>query len=242
MFTQNHRAYQGGYLRTAVFMIGVIILVALAVVLWQNAHESKEFNGRFNRSAQSSFDTRGWKTYQSNLYHFRVQYPPHWVATTTDRVVPIVNIYDPHTVTEESGDPPFSHHDNVTHVSFYPKGFPSEGVLGERVRATSSVVRLTNVEETQYVLANGSVWARFIQFIEPPRGWNESSFVWARTAFDDDIEAVCRVDGKEQALGGCDPLLGLGEIEYTGVLDSSAREELNAVLSSFRLTSSAYNE
>src|SRR3989344_4494329 len=76
-------------------------------------------------------DTDAWSTYRNDVYGFEITYPSDWQIAEfpDDPAAPTFNIF-PESVTEK---PPFIHHDDVTQVSIFPQGVPTEGIFGENV-------------------------------------------------------------------------------------------------------------
>jgi len=172
-----------------------------------------------------------WLTYTNDEYGFKIDYPSDWKVLdfSNNEIAPIFNIVK----VSESKDGPFTHHDEVTQVSIFPNGYPTEGVIGETVTSTVEFS-----EETQfandYVLENGTSWATFATFKNVPDPWQEAGFVWAEVEVGES-STVCTRNGEEVDENQCDPFSG-DSIVRSGTVSQEDRDTELRILKSFEFT------
>lgn len=169
-----------------------------------------------------------WLTYQSDDFHFSIQYPDTWQVREFlgDRVAPRVNIYKK----TETKQPPFDHHSMVTQVSFFPQGVPTEGVFG--LTSTSSVNLSEDTEHLlDYVTKDNQVWGTIIVPEAPPPPWNPG-FIWMEAEISNFKES-CIKDGTEIPMERCDQFTG-DQIVQSGEVNTKDREVEEEMIKTFR--------
>lgn len=123
-------------------------------------------------------DISKWQSYYSPTYGFEVKYPSDWEVFEGDLYgTPAINIYKTKTGQDEDKALPLSHHSSGTHVSIFPKGVPTEGVLGENHSSKFSFDEETK-NAIDFTLAGGMPWASYLNFKNPPSSWEPFGFVW----------------------------------------------------------------
>lgn len=152
-------------------------------------------------------DTSSWSTFTSDKYNFEIDYPVNdWnmAVKPDDRLAPKFSFY-----IKPAGVPvkaPFDHFANITHVSVYPEGIPTEGLIGQTTDLEGDWGENISDESRLYLLEDGTPFAAYIKFNEKPDSWNGSGFAWARLKADN-FESVCFQDGVEMEPNDqCDPL------------------------------------
>lgn len=202
-------------------MFGVLLLFILGIYLYTTA--PKEV---------STINTNGWSTYTNEQFGFSLMYPPEWQVyeAPNDPIAPKFNIYKPGS--DEQTLPLTHHSPNVTHVSVFPKGIPTEGIFGESETSTVSFSVPTN-QARDYLLSDGTHWSTFAGIDTTHPKWNDSGFIFARTNIQDE-ETTCFRDTEFQEPEQCDPLTGDRIIRH-GTINAMDRAIQEAILSSFTI-------
>lgn len=196
-----------------------------------------------------------WVVYENEPFGFSIDRPASWkIAESNEGGTAMITIYKPGSfIVSESGStggfvaetPPYTHFSNATHVSIYPVGIPTEGVVG-RMRESTITFGPKTDRATDYlslgsgaeaalvrgVDAAGAPWATYVTFAEPPENWKPWGFVWASVALEGD-RTVCYRNGKSIDTKSCDPLSG-DDIVHTGTPDPDERAIEVRMLESFR--------
>lgn len=181
-------------------------------------------------------DVSNWQTYENSDYGFTLKYPQDWSVADSDDVAlgPKFTVYRPFSA--ENGSAPFDHFANATHVSVYPLGIPTEGIIGENKMLDWNIGFEYSENSRQYVLEDGTIFAVYIQPNNRPSSWNESGFVWARVRADN-LESVCLVNGEEVDQSQCGlPMSENAEIVRRGEIDESLWEIEREILKSLEFT------
>lgn len=175
-------------------------------------------------------DANSWVTYRSDAYGFSIEHPPRWeVRVTDDEFTPVINIFDP--ASAGGSKPPFTHFSEVTHVSVYPRGIPTEGVFSNTRESTARFgesVRAAN----DFLLEDGSAWATAVSFSGAvPDGWDEAGFLWAKVVIDN-LDLTCLRGMENVPVDVCDPLSG-DSLMRRGSVNAEARTIEERMLTSF---------
>lgn len=136
-------------------------------------------NGERKSSDGTVFNTSEWQVYENEKYNFEIKYPASWSVAETNDFVPMISIYKAGQV-----GAPFDHFANATHVSVYPKGIPTEGVVAERQEASIEIKPKTQ-KANDLLLDDGKIFATFYSFTEAPESWEPWGFLWAHNITDD---------------------------------------------------------
>lgn len=177
-----------------------------------------------------------WSTYENSEFNFTIKYPPGWVVNEgTIGLEPAITIH-PDLGTTSDLVAPWDHHTEATHLSIYPQGIPTEGIMGDE-RPSDIIVTAPRAVARDYILENGRPWATMVRFEAPPAGWNSSGFVLARALIEDE-ETICLRAGEPVPEGDCQPLTG-DEIARSGYVDPALRETQKLMLTSFGFETSA---
>lgn len=145
-----------------------------------------------------------WVTYTNEEFGFSIDYPENWqvLEFPDDDIAPRIHIVK----AGETKTPPFTHYSDVTQVSIFPEGVPTEGVFGETIESGVSFGEETEMA-SDYVLEDGTPWVTFATFVRPPSSWQPWGFVWASVEVED-AEASCFRNGAELPADACDPFVG----------------------------------
>ncbi|MDZ4284619.1 MAG: Gmad2 immunoglobulin-like domain-containing protein [Patescibacteria group bacterium] len=232
--TSNSRFLNTGRILPYVFLVGGVVLAALAVLFFSGgggesapADSVSETGGE---TASGALDTSLWETYQSDAFGFSIKHPAHWeVRVSEDEFTPAINIFDPATAVGAAF--PLTHFSEATHVSMYPRGIPTEGVFSNTresgVRFGESV-RVAN----DFLLEDGSAWATAASFGRiVPAGWDEAGFLWAKVVIDN-LDLTCRRGVETVPVDVCDPLSG-DTLVRRGTVNARVRAIEEAMLASF---------
>jgi hypothetical protein len=186
-------------------------------------------------SDKSQIDTSDWKTFESEEYGFSLKYPSDWnmEAAPNNEIAPKFNFY-----IKPSGvpvDAPFNHHANISNVSVFPEGIPTEGLLGESQPLIPGYkVNFKNTSKT-YVLEDGTFFASYIQLQSTPDSWNESGFVWNRLRVEN-LEEKCLREGEVVTDDQCQVLGGDDRIVRSGSVNEKLWRVQQAVINSIEFT------
>ena len=196
-------------------------------------------------------DVPTWQTYRNDMFGFSIEHPAHWrMYESLDNGVPMITLYEPANTVAPGGDsraePPYTHFSNATHVSFYPSGIPTEGVIG--MTRPTTIQFMTDIKTAIDYLAlpsgsdgsttggvtieSGRVWATMVVFENPPLNWKPWGFLWA-SVFMSDSDMVCYRDGARVDENACDPLVG-DSVLHTGSPDPAIRAVEERMLESLR--------
>jgi hypothetical protein len=206
----------------------VILLVIGGGALWLANYRDSQVAGTPDEGDTETPD--GWHEYQNEEYGFVLEYPDGWTiaAFPDNQIAPTFNIYTEGT----EGEPPFTHHHNVTQVSIFPHGVPTEGVFGTTVSGDGSLVPDAG-EVRDFILEDGTVWATMAgAFPRAPSNWNESGFVWASLTVDN-LTTECERNGETIPDDECDPILGDAVIQR-GTVNADNRATEERILASLR--------
>lgn len=168
------------------------------------------------------------QTYKSDKYGFEIQHPSNW-QVSADENVPGVHIY------KKSDQKPeyLTHHSSFTHVSIYPEGIGTEGLQGKTASTTMKFNEQAN-QPFDYVLEDGSHFATFSNFKNPPVSWQEWGFIWAGVKVDNE-KVICAMEDQTPTEGACD--FGYefvpGVTIRTGTINQADRDTEKAILESF---------
>jgi len=128
-------------------------------------------------SKPAPIDISKWQSHYNPTYGFEIKFPRDWQIYEGELYsTPIVNIYKKGEVKE----PPFTHHSQVTQVSIFPRGVPTEGVVGEIRASNFSLDEETNIAN-DFILSDETPWASFLTFKNPSSKW-QGGFVWTELA------------------------------------------------------------
>ncbi|MEX0918129.1 MAG: hypothetical protein WDZ93_03160 [Candidatus Paceibacterota bacterium] len=209
--------------------IGALIISVLFIVLLLNVtDETKE-----GFDTMDATETTTWVTYENETYNFSLEHPSDWRINVSEDEpgTPKINVYPPETDTSTL---PFTHHsEEVTHVSVFPHGIPTEGFFGE---ATESSVDLSVPVEraSDFVLDDGIPFATIAFLNTDTNAWTESGFLFAHVRVADQ-KVICMREGEELPANACDPLMG-DTLVRSGSIDSARRAATVRILESFTFT------
>ena len=193
----------------------------------------------FSRDGATPIDESStWKEYRNTKYGFEMKYPPGWEVTEkSDNISgPWFTIFDA-SETPKVNPPPYDHFTNQSHVSLYPNGIPTEGVIG--TSATSSVEFPISLNQARdYLLENGSAFATFASPKSAPASWGPAGFIWMRVRVPD-LREACERGGKEISIEFCDPLGGEDEIVRYGSVDEDIYEIEKQIIATLRFFETA---
>jgi hypothetical protein len=172
-----------------------------------------------------------WKNFGNEEFSFSLKYPADWkMKFEESEIAPKFTFYPP---SEESENPPFDHFKNATHVSVYPEGIPTEGLLGETEELAINLDKNISSESKSYVLENGDKFARYIKFNQVPDSWGESGFVWSRIKVEN-LTSKCLRGDQEIDQSECDPLLNEDKIVRSGSINKELWQIEEEIVKSFQ--------
>ncbi|MFT5180086.1 MAG: hypothetical protein ACI9GH_000405 [Candidatus Paceibacteria bacterium] len=169
-----------------------------------------------------------WVKYENKEYGFELEYPNHWrIHVEDDDLSPKINFYP----FQNNIELPLSHFTNATQFSIYPKGIPSEGLIGENVEVGLNINEEVDVVR-EYVLADKDKWATMITFKDVPESWKPWGFIWAGVAIED-LEYSCRQGFNIVSAELCNTFEG-DELLRDGNTDNDLLEIERKIINSFK--------
>ncbi len=213
------------------FIFTSLLLLALGFsVYFVFSGAEKQINvGTVTRDTERS----AWQIYHNSDYGFEIKFPTSWnVFEDLSSDTPTVNFY-PQTF---QANPPFTHFSPVTHVSIYPNGLPTGGIMGSQVDSTEYFIERELFAEVpkrvlEFTLNDNNTWAKMIQFENSPRKWDDWGFVWARYRVNN-FREICTREGEEISEFECNIFEG-DEIVRLGSIDNDSFSIINTMLESF---------
>lgn len=206
-----------------IILIGVVVLV---VFLTWFLNREEEIPGKLVNDVD-----KGWVTYTNEAYGFQLEFPNTWqLFEDFSTGSPMINVYK----RVPGVNPPYDHFSNVPHVSVYPNGLPKEGVVGdyEDITEDQKYVGEKVTQFNEYTLEDGSVWARFITFKNPPETWQDWGYIWTRGEVRD-YQEIC-FDGEEEvSIYECNTFNG-DYIRRSGTISTAIDDIQIEILDSFR--------
>lgn len=208
---------------------GLIFIIAVVIVLGGYALLSNtDKTGNEDPSNEEE-----WVTHQNSKYKFSIDHPSDWLVWEGEQFgTPIVNIYKK----GASQQPPYIHHSNVTQVSIFPNGVPTEGV---NVESTTTQITLASPATIglDFLLGDKTAFATmFSGFTTKPSSWNTFGFIWASVEIPD-LKQYCISDGVEHELALEEVCETLGRepetLVYRGSINKDDREIETKMLESF---------
>jgi hypothetical protein len=207
-----------------VLLAVVLLLIAAIFILRQSDKDVPA--GNIQESEQQS-----WQTYVNDEYNFSIDFPRGWhLYEDFDTASPIINFY----VSRPGVEAPLDHFSRTAHVSIYPNGIPTDGIIGDRVEISESQDLISeNVSNfTNYTLNDGRVWARMITFEDHPESWKDWGFVWARTEVKN-YQERCFSGEQEVSEFECNVFMG-DEIRRFGEVNEDMTQTQLKMLNSFK--------
>ena len=227
-------------MKTVVTVLGVVVVLVLgafvlgAVVNDQETDKPQDDQEPPQQPLPSDQVPNNWQTFESREFDFSYRYPFDWQFAEEDEISPIFSAYvKPQGVPVT---PPFTHHANITNVSVYPQGVPTEGLFGSTRPATFTPGFETVPEESYvYTLDDGTPFAARFVPANKPSSWNDAGFVWMRV-YIDDLETTCiDAEGNEVSTNQCDPLVEDHTIVWNGDVDESVWDTAQMIAQSIEL-------
>ncbi len=203
--------------------IVIILIVFLGIFFFYNETHKQDIKSEVVKSESGQ-----WTTYFNYEYGFSIDFPEGWeINEDYKNVSPTINIFMPN----KKVIPPFDHFADINNVSIYPKGLPTEAVIGQS-KTTDIDLDYKFDKSIDYILEDGSAWATYINFEKVSDPWKPWGFLWAKTVVND-IEYKCLRSGKEIELDNCNPFED-DEFVRMGVVDSDIREIQEKIIRSFK--------
>lgn len=174
----------------------------------------------------------GWNIYTSLEYDFSFEYPSGWIVATGTLKTgdPAITTFP---ATENSTSTIYSLQDTASHVSVYPQGIATEGIIAE-TKASDVVVSVQQASSKDYVLTTGRQWATMTTFDVYPQSWSDYGFLFARVVVEEEELVYMRGDTEIEQYE-FDPVMG-DHIERSGFVDSTLRKIEEEILRSFVFT------
>ena len=215
----------------AYIAIAILVLVGAVlgfVIFYQESKKTEKNVEEEPQTETENVEEDGPYLYENNQYNFSVTVPVGWEVVEGDiGNVPAINIFPENQTHNEMYD----HFSNVTHVSFYPKGIPTEGVFAQTRPLDLKPEVAVSDSSQSYMLGNGDVFASYILFEDSPDSWEEYGFMWVRTSVQNQ-EEQCSSGGEFVPLEQCDVFFG-DEIVVTGSIQTGHEEGLRSITRSF---------
>jgi len=205
-------------------LLSLLVVALIGVGAWFYFFAEPPQDTNDNGTATSTL------SYRSTEYGVSFTHPFDWLVSEASLFgTPAINVYAP----GQEEQPPYIHHNNVTNVSIFPDGVPTEGLFAPtRPLALNLPFSATG---TMFVLNDGTPFAAYIRPLERPTSWGEAGFIWMRVGISD-LESTCYdAAGTELAENACDPMTEDHEIRWSGTVDASEWQKLLAILRTLTL-------
>lgn len=213
----------------------LILILTIAAIGWfaffgdaDDGAPSEPQNGNSNQGT----------VFASETFDFSLRYPAEDWSTHIDtelEISPKFNAY-----LKPQGAPlslPLDHFANVTNVSVFPKGIPTEGIFSDRTDIPFSLNFDIDTEASSlFILEDGTPFAAFIKPTAPPASWGDAGFIWARVRIEN-LSATCIDKDTAEAVpeGSCDPLTENHTIIRSGIVSEEAWDTAERILKSITL-------
>lgn len=214
--------------------LSIVLFLVIAVIVYFNFEKRETVVEETPQEEPVGEDQEGavedgFLTYRSEELDFEIDYPKGWIVEShfDDPIYPRVNFYPP-----GQGEivQPITHHSDLTHVSIFPEGIPTEGIFGENRPSDIDFAESVRVA-IDFYLRSGEEWATFVGFEDMPGSWGDAGFVFSRIQIKN-LEESCFRDEEKLPDEECDPLTG-DLIAREGSVDSEMREIHERMLESF---------
>lgn len=203
----------------------VVVLLAFLLILYGLSI----FNEEETSFIGISENNPSWNTYINYEYSFSIDFPSTWkVYEDFETVSPTINIYLPN----KNVNPPFDHFAEINNVSIFPKGLPTETVIGQYEK-TDVNFSFESDRAIDYVLENGEAWATYISVYDFGDPWKDWGFIWSKVIIND-IEYRCLDGDVEIELDSCNPFEG-DDFVRVGKIDQDIRETQEEIIKTFKL-------
>ena len=186
------------------------IVLAVGIICWLAWMQPPKSDVSVAQVAEAN----PWQSYTSKRYSVSFEHPASWrVLESRDPLEPMITVFDPSE--GQVPEPLALDAENRSHVSLYPRGLPTKDIFGVQ-RSSNLTLPYRAQANSEYVLANGSIWARRISFVSIPFSWGPQGFVWAQNRIDGSV-AWCERESQKIDDRLCDPLFGDRYIRDGGV-------------------------
>ena len=181
-----------------------------------------------------NIDLSEWEVYKNSEYGFKLKYPYDWnmMENLDDPIGPAISFY-----IKPAGVPVsdfLDHFANINHVSVYPDGIPTEGVVGETEEVSLTFNSSLSDSSKLYLLEDENPFAAYLQFKNSPEAWKDPGFAWARLQVDN-LEEKCLRDSQEISMDQCDPFANDDMIVRKGSVDKDIWEKQKAIIRSIKI-------
>jgi hypothetical protein len=178
---------------------------------------------------ENSTEQANWVKYTNTDFNFTISFPENWkiYEDLSDAKTPKINIYQP----EYKTTLPLDNFSKESNVSIFPKGLPTDAVMGQTQGVNFNLVEKTD-KAFDYLLTNKMAWASFITFANPNKTWEPWGFIWLNTEIKD-MTYKCKSGDKEVALDICNTFEG-DILERQGSIDKEVRNTELKILSTFK--------
>jgi len=212
------------------YVIGAFFVsVALVFIVILNLFIYKDSN---NGAVIESATEKDWNTYVNEQYHFSIDFPSDWkIYEDFGDNGPVINIYK----SKFGQKPPFDHFSEISNVSIFPTGIPTEGIIGQSQKSEMEL-NFSAEEKIDYILRGGDIWGTYVTFEKVPDSWKPWGFLWSKIDVKD-LKYICERLGAEVSINECNPYGG-DEFIREGQVDLEIREIQVKILESFKLIKS----
>jgi hypothetical protein len=169
-------------------------------------------------------------TYTNEEYGFSLERPTDWVVfeATNDPLGPKINIYKSG---RRDGQLPLDHFANATHVSIYPQGIATEGIISLNRELSETPTSFETQHAIEFIQEDATPFALYLNPNIPPENWDEAGFIWAR-AYMPDLKTECRRgDEVVEDIQNCESEKG-DTIVYSGTLDADEWRTIEHIIGS----------
>ncbi|PIR82395.1 hypothetical protein COU20_02635 [Candidatus Kaiserbacteria bacterium CG10_big_fil_rev_8_21_14_0_10_59_10] len=210
-----------------------IIIALLIVVVGGGIYFTSQVAEERNGVPEEPVAEEEWALFTNEVYGFEFRYPAQWRTASSTEFEPIFNAYSP-LPAGSAETPPFIHHHNVTNVSVFPMGVPTEGLFASSQPVNFPVGFPIAPGSMMFTLADGTPFAAYLVPVSRPQSWGEAGFVWIRARIEG-AETRCFSGEEELSMEECDPLGTDHRIEWYGDVSAQEWNELLTVVRDMEL-------
>lgn len=207
----------------------VIVLLSLAIILLAIGIYKLTTQKIKPGTVEKSVEQENWVVYTNKDFGFRVSFPEDWKVyeDLSNTEVPKINIYKP----QYKNNLPFDNFSSETNVSIFPKGIPTDAVVGH-TQDVNFNLELKTLKSFDYILDNNVAWASYISFTDIPKSWQPWGFVWLNTQIEN-LKYICKSGQQEVSLEECNTFEG-DILERQGSIDKETRNTQLKILRTFK--------
>lgn len=209
------------YFFTIFLLLIAVFLLLFGLFKIENQENKK---GTFKESTIEN----NWIKYTNKEFNFEISFPNTWKVHEdfSNKDIPKINIY----LDKYKINLPLDNFSSDTNISIFPKGIPTDAVIGQIVDGKIDLLEKTS-QVKNYKLLNGDIWAKYVTFLEVPKNWQSWGFVWVNNEIKN-LKYKCFSGKQEIKLEDCNIYEG-DILERDGIIDLKIGDEQMRILKTF---------